>query len=58
MSSAMKKLAPKKLALSTRSLRVLVDRELAGVVGGWTLRPPITWSCPQPSQSQCCPQTE
>jgi len=56
MFAAMKKLAPKKLALSTQSIRVLVDRDLAGVAGGW-VRPPITWSCPQPSASECCPKT-
>jgi len=40
------------------------DAELDAIVGrvaagptGW-IRPPLTWSCPQPSASGCCPQTE
>ena len=49
---AMKKPAPKKLALSAQSLRPLLDRDLADVAGGW-IRPRITISCPQPSGQTC-----
>ena len=35
----------------------LSDAELEAAAGGW-IRPPITWACPQPSMSVCCPQHE
>jgi hypothetical protein len=38
----------KKLAVNKQVLRVLADNALADAAGGW-IRPPITWSCPQPS---------
>ena len=37
----------KKLNLNKQEIRVLGGENLAGVVGGW-IRPPISWSCPQP----------
>jgi hypothetical protein len=37
----------KKLAVTRQTIRVLAGEDLAGVAGGW-IRPPITWSCPQP----------
>ena len=48
---------PRKLVLRKETLRQLTPNELKLAAGGW-IRPPITWSCPQPSQSGCCPQTE
>ncbi len=33
----------------------LSDAELEGVSGGW-IRPPLSWTCPQPSMSACCPK--
>ena len=50
----MKKITKTKLALNKQSIRILVRDDLANVAGGW-IRPPLTWSCPQPSQSACCP---
>jgi hypothetical protein len=47
----------KKLRLGKQQVRVLVTDDLAEVAGGW-IRPPLTWSCPQPSGSVCCPRTE
>jgi hypothetical protein len=47
----------KKLRLNKQQVRVLVADDLAQAIGGW-IRPPITWSCPQPSASGCCPRTE
>ena len=32
----------------------LSDAELEAVAGGW-IRPPITWACPQLSNSEVCP---
>ncbi len=46
----------KKLHLNKQQIRVLVPGELGEAAGGW-VRPPITWSCPQPSASECCPRT-
>ena len=46
----------KKLRLHKQQVRVLVAEDLAQANGGW-IRPPITWSCPQPSASGCCPKT-
>ena len=43
---------PRKLALSRETLRQLTPAELKQAAGGW-IRPPITWSCPQPSASTC-----
>ena len=37
----------KKLNLNKQEIRVLGGADLMGVAGGW-IRPPITWSCPQP----------
>ena len=51
------KKAVKKLELGKQTLRVLASDALADVAGGW-IRPPISWSCPQPSNSACCPKTE
>jgi hypothetical protein len=48
----MKKLTKKKLALTKQSVRVLVRDDLANVAGGW-IQPPITLSCPQPTQVTC-----
>ncbi|HZJ65558.1 MAG TPA: hypothetical protein VFD36_18745 [Kofleriaceae bacterium] len=47
----------KKLSVNKQTLRVLGGDELTGVAGGW-IRPPITWSCPQPPPSSSnCPKT-
>jgi hypothetical protein len=43
----------RKLKLKVDVLRTLSDSELNQVGGAW-IRPPITWSCPQPSASGCC----
>lgn len=47
-----------KLSVNKQTLRVLAGNELELVDGGW-IRPPITWSCPQPppSSSNCPKQT-
>ena len=51
----MKKSA-KKLGVHAETVRVLAGNELALVAGGW-LRPPISWSCPQPAPSSAqCPK--
>lgn len=42
--------------LNKQQIRVLVTEDLDQANGGW-IRPPLTWSCPQPSASGCCPQT-
>jgi len=47
---------PRKLALRKETLRQLTASELKQAAGGW-IRPPLSWSCPQPSASECCPQT-
>jgi hypothetical protein len=47
----------KKLTVARETLRRLDPADLAHVRGGW-IRPPISWSCPQPAVSQGCPQTE
>ncbi|HMG23453.1 MAG TPA: class I lanthipeptide [Kofleriaceae bacterium] len=41
------KKAGNKLVLNKQTIRALATDELAAVGGGW-IRPPITWSCPQP----------
>ena len=41
------KKAVRKLDLNKQMIRVLSAPELAEAAGGW-IRPPITWSCPQP----------
>jgi hypothetical protein len=46
----------KKLRLNKQQVRVLVAEDLARAAGGW-IRPPLSWSCPQPSGSECCPRT-
>ena len=51
------KKAVRKLPLNKQTIRVLVTDDLTQAAGGW-IRPPISWSCPQPSLSGCCPQTE
>jgi hypothetical protein len=38
---------PRKLVLKTETLRQLTPAELKLAAGGW-IRPPISWSCPQP----------
>lgn len=51
------KIKQQKLRLHKQQVRVLVTDDLAQAAGGW-IRPPLTWSCPQPSGSVCCPRTE
>lgn len=46
-----------KLRLNKQQVRVLVAGDLTLAAGGW-IRPPITWSCPQPAASGGCPRTE
>lgn len=47
----------KKLSVNKQSIRVLAGEELIQVDGGW-IRPPLTWSCPQPPPSSSnCPKT-
>jgi hypothetical protein len=51
------KKAVKRLDLNKQTIRVLASDDLAEVGGGW-IRPPITWSCPQPPPpSSNCPKT-
>jgi hypothetical protein len=45
----------KKLTIRKRTLKDLTGQG-AGPKGGW-IRPPISWGCPQPSMSACCPKT-
>ncbi len=45
------KKAVKKLTLNKSTIRVLVTDDLGQAAGGW-IRPPISWSCPQPSISR------
>ena len=52
-----KRRATRKLALKVDVIRTLSDSEMNQVAGAW-IRPPLSWSCPQPSASGCCPQTE
>lgn len=47
---------PRKLVLRKETLQQLTPGELKQVAGGW-IRPPLTWSCPQPSASECCQRT-
>lgn len=37
------------------AVQQLSDAELEAVAGGW-IRPPITWACPQLSNSEPCPK--
>ena len=47
---------PRKLTLRKETLRQLTPGELKLAAGGW-IRPPITWSCPQPPPSSSnCPK--
>lgn len=47
----------KKLAVTKQTIRMLGGEDLLEVQGGW-IRPPITWSCPQPAPSSSnCPKT-
>src|SRR5262245_7463509 len=39
------------------AIQDLSEAELEAVSGGW-IRPPLSWTCPQPSQSVCCSRTE
>lgn len=49
---------PRKLVLKKETLRQLTASELKQAAGGW-IRPPITWSCPQPPPSSSnCPKTQ
>jgi hypothetical protein len=41
------KKAVHKLNLNKQMIRVLAAPELTCAAGGW-IRPPLTWSCPQP----------
>jgi hypothetical protein len=46
----------KRLAIHKQTIRVLTSDTLAHIDGGW-LRPPISWSCPQPPPSSSnCPK--
>ena len=49
--------ASKAIVLNKQTIRVLVAEELARAAGGW-IRPPISWSCPQPGVSAGCLKTE
>ena len=45
-----------RLALNKETIRDLTESEADQVEGGW-IRPPITWSCPQPPPSSSnCPK--
>jgi hypothetical protein len=37
----------KKLTVNKSTIRVLVTSDLPQAAGGW-IRPPISWTCPQP----------
>jgi hypothetical protein len=41
-----------KLAIHKQTVRTLATSELAEAAGGW-IRPPISWSCPQPGSGGC-----
>jgi hypothetical protein len=43
----------KKLNVSRQTVRLLAIDEIGAAIGGW-IRPPISWSCPQPSVSDGC----
>jgi hypothetical protein len=48
----------KKLSVNKQTIRALAADDLALAAGGW-IRPPITWSCPQPLLSSAnCPKME
>jgi hypothetical protein len=55
IGSDKKRRAERKLSLKVDVIRTLSDSEMNQVAGAW-IRPPITWSCPQPSASECCPR--
>ena len=55
-TTADKRRAERKLALKVDVIRTLSDSEMSQVAGAW-IHPPLTWSCPQPSASECCPRT-
>jgi hypothetical protein len=40
-----------RLELVKETVQELTEREAEQAKGGW-IRPPITWSCPQPGQGQ------
>ncbi|MGH9884706.1 MAG: hypothetical protein ACREBE_04220 [bacterium] len=47
----------KKLNVTKQTIRMLGGEDLVEAHGGW-IRPPITWSCPQPAPSSSnCPKT-
>ncbi len=47
-----------KLSLNQQTIRTLASSDLALAAGGW-IRPPITWSCPQPiALSEACTKVE
>lgn len=51
------KKSSRKLVVNMQTIRTLGTEELADAVGGW-IRPPISWSCPQPPPSSSnCPKT-
>jgi len=51
------KKSDKKLTVNKQTIRVLSADGLEGVLGGW-IRPPITWSCPQPGHLAANSPTE
>ncbi|HUL64466.1 MAG TPA: hypothetical protein VLW55_07600 [Burkholderiaceae bacterium] len=57
IGSDKKRRAERKLTLKVDVIRTLSDSEMNQVAGAW-IRPPLSWSCPQPSASGCCPKTE
>lgn len=42
----------KRLVLKQESIRMLETKDLGKIAGGW-IRPPLTWSCPQPTATGC-----
>jgi hypothetical protein len=42
------------MELNRETVADLTESQAEQGRGGW-IRPPITWTCPQPSQSACCP---
>jgi hypothetical protein len=48
---------PFKLALKKETLRQLTPGELKLAAGGW-IRPPLSWSCPDPARSEACTVSE
>lgn len=45
------------LELNKETVLDLTESEAERVKGGW-IRPPLSWSCPQPSASECCPKAD